>query len=152
MDKFQLNDYDVAVITNGCRPKWLTDIIPKKLDKALSPYFNEVFKECCNAHDIDFFIGVSKEKFNESNEQFYKCMKRAIKKYGNWYSRWWFYYKAYQYYKLVSEFGWSSYNSTIILDLEDLPSYQISKDQKINIECVWLHGRWWLRSELGYKD
>ena len=151
MDIRHMNDYDIAVINNGCGPANVLDFLPKKLVKALKPYMNQIFAECCKGHDIDFRIGGSKEDFLKANAKFYRCMKRVIKKEAHWYSRWWFYYKAWQYFNLVAEFGWDSFNSQEPMDLEDLPSYQIAKDPKITQRCVRQDGRWWLRSELGFK-
>jgi len=137
------NDYDKLYICNGCRPSWLSEHIPDKLEKALAPYFDEIFKQACDEHDICYYIGNTKKDFKKCNKQFYKRMKQSIKRNGNWYSRWWFYYKAWQYYKLVSKFGKSSFYFAETKRI--LPSLEAEKKSKI--EAVWLYNRWWTRKE-----
>jgi len=147
MNKIHLNKYDIEVLDNGCGPSWLLDYLPDFLVSALEDYKDQIFEECCEDHDVDFFFGGTRREFNIANKKFYKCMKNVIKKKGSWYSRWWFYYKAYQYYKLVAKFGWSSFNSKDIRDLEDLPSFNPSKSQEVTQRCVWIDSRWWTRDE-----
>lgn len=148
MDRIHLNRYDKMIINNGCGPSWLLDYLPKFLVKGLKSYKDQIFEECCGIHDVDFFFGDSRAAFNKANKKFYSCMKYVIKKKGHWYSKAWFYWKAWQYYKLVSKFGWSSFNSKDIRDLDDLPSFKAAKDRNVKVRCVWLNGRWWLRSEV----
>ena len=148
-----LNEYDKLVICNGCRPSWLSKRIPDKLEEALKPYFDEIFKEACNEHDICYFSGGDEKCFKECNKKFYKAMKKSIKRNSHWYSRLWFYYKAWEYYKLVSKFGkpcfhWNSGNGLTRL----FPSQSPVLNQKMRaekIECVWMdnENRWYTRKE-----
>ncbi len=149
MDIKHLNKYDKKVITNGYRPAWLSEKMSKSIEKALAPFFNLIFKDCCDCHDIAFYFGTTKVEFKQANKKFYKCMKRAIKKNSSWYSRWFYYYKAWQYYKLVSKFGWGAFTEHAIknMDIDELPSYSPYKDLKITVRTVWVHNRWWTRKE-----
>jgi len=145
------NEYDRLVICNGCRPSWLSDKIPDKLERVLAPYFDEIFKEACNKHDICYYIGGDLKQFKKCNKAFYKAMKKSIRRNSHWYSRLWFYYKAWQYYKLVQKWGKSSFyfNSGSGLN-RILPSYQPYKStelRELGVESIWKYNRWWTRAE-----
>jgi len=147
----KMNNYDKLVIRNGCRPAWLSDRIPKNIEKWLKPYFDEIFYECCCNHDDCYYFGGNLDQFNKCNKRFYKCMKRAIKKKSHWYSRYWFYYKAWQYYKLVQKWGLPSFYFDSGSGLRRLlPSELSEKDPKIRkqgIATIWINNRWWTREE-----
>lgn len=73
------NAYDRLVICNGCRPKWLTDILPKKLDAILAPFFDLIFKKACGNHDIVYFVGGTESDRKRGDKYFRYEMNQALK-------------------------------------------------------------------------
>ena len=142
----RMNEYDKLVICNGCRPEWLSDVIPDKLEKVIAPYFDEIFKNACNIHDLKYFIGGTKRDKKEADKDFYIAMKLSIKRNSHWYSRLWFRYKAWQYYRLVRKYGNSAFNfKTPIDSIRQFPSFYPYKYQKVrdlNIHTIWVNNRW----------
>jgi len=162
MDILHLNEYDKRTIINGCGPQALIDKIPEYIYKYLKPYMDLIFEACCAVHDIKTYFGENRSDFNKGNREFYFCMKMMVKRNASWYSRGFLYYKAWQYYKLVSsDMGYDAFlagkeligKEIAAMDLEDLPSYQIQKDSRIKEECVLINNkRWYLKKECFYDE
>ena len=145
----RMNEYDKIVIANGCRPEWLSKKIPDKLENILKPYFDEIFKSDCNIHDYKYYIGGNEQDKKIADKDFYKAMKQSVKRNAHWYSRLWFYYKAWQYYRLVKKFGNSAFNfKAPITSIKQFPSFYPYKDQKLRdlkIQTIFINNRWEIR-------
>ena len=149
-----MNDYDKELICNGARPAWLSEMLPDFIEDPVTPYFDLDFYQPASKHDVDYFEGCTKKDKKIADKEFKKAMKRAIKKAGHpWYTRWFYYYKMWQYFKLVSWFGDSSfYFAKKKRTYLDLPSYKLALDPRMRedkIQCVWVETerRWYLRKQ-----
>ena len=152
--KDSMNDYDKELICNGARPAWLSHFLGDTIDEFMKPYFDLDFEEAANIHDVNYFQGCNKKDKKIADKEFKKAMKRAIKKAGHsWLTRWFYYYKMYQYFKLVSWFGNSAfYFAKKKRTYLDLPSYKLALDPKMRedkVQCVWVETerRWYLRKQ-----
>ena len=162
MDKKHLNEFDKEYINNGCGPAYLLDSMNKWLKKIVTPLFNLIFANCCCGHDIDIFLGVTRKDFNKANKDFYTCLKWTTKNKAPWRKRWYFYWRSWLYYKLVSSrAGWKAFlhekeidkdGNIVAMDLKDLPSYQVFPSTKVKSEKVWIKNRWWLKKECAYVN
>lgn len=104
-----LTEDQKKLICNGCGPK--------------GGYFkppNFIFKDSCNHHDFNYWLGYTEKDRKKADLQFYQAMKRAIKL-QPWYKRFYYYIVAYIYYRSVRYFGKSAFNySDREKTLEDL--------------------------------
>ena len=148
---YNLNEYDKLVICNGCRPSYISEHLPTALENALEPYFDEIFKKACDNHDICYYFGGDEKQRKRCDKRFYKAMKKSIKQKSHWYSRLWFYYKAWQYYRLVRRFGKASFNNPAKQLLPSQIPYLDDKIRKDGVECTWRKNRWWTQKEIENK-
>ena len=150
-----LNKFDKLIICNGARPNWLSHFLGKKIDSFMKPYFDLDFEEAANEHDVGYWKGYTKKDKKRADIKFKKAMKLAIKRNGHsMFTRWFYYYKMYQYFLLVSYFGNSAFWWKFNRGFQDLPSNQSMFTDEVrekigNTRCIWHSGkrRWYTRAE-----
>jgi len=88
-----LTEYEKWAIWNGCGGKG---------GKIKPPQF--VFKESCDQHDINYYIGFTEKHRKKADKQFLSAMIDQIKK-ESWFKRPFLYPVSYGYYLAVRVFG-----------------------------------------------
>jgi len=136
IDIKELNAYDRLLIINGCKPEWM----PKWIDADL------IFKSACEKHDILYWAGGCGSMKKKIDDIFLADMLSLIKeKKFNWFKRWIYNRAAKAYYRLVREWGDSTFqfrfrivNGKTVgfaLTAKDLPSYSPQVDFRFLRGC-----------------
>ena len=73
------NQYDKAVIGNGCRPEFLSKVLPDSIEKPLSPFFDLEFRDPCTIHDVLYRIGGTERDRRAADVHFRLMMNNSVK-------------------------------------------------------------------------
>lgn len=79
-----------------------------------------IFEASCDHHDFNYWLGGTEEDRAEADRQFYEAMLRDADSQGSWYTRAWYRWWAYVYYKAVRHFASSFFNYGDERTLEDV--------------------------------
>lgn len=107
LDKFCF--FDLLQIYNGIGP----DRFPEKL-RALVTEINEIFSPAALIHDLEYYIGGTREDFTAANDRFRRnCYTLAKAAYG-WYDprRYYWLFKAWRFAGYCEQFGWEGFHKT----------------------------------------
>ena len=102
----QFTYLEILHIYNGIGP----DRFPEKV-RELVTEINELFAPAALIHDLEYYIGGTKEDFTAANDRFRRnCYTLAKAAYG-WYDprRYYWLFKAWRFAGYCQEFGWEGY-------------------------------------------
>lgn len=102
-----LSDKDKVEICNGCGAKgaWYNFLIP-----------GGIFKQSCNIHDYDYFIGKTEQDKKDADRRFYQNNKRIVKATKNPLLRRYRAFKARAFFKAVEDLGSEAFWSNKIVN------------------------------------
>jgi len=106
-DYWDLSKEEKKDICNGCGAKgaWYNFLIPGK-----------VFKQSCNIHDYDYFLGKNQKDKKDADRRFYQNNKRIVNATKNPLLKRYRSFKAKAFFKAVDDFGEEAFWSNKIVN------------------------------------